>query len=169
MNNPKLTFQIGKPQIVSFSSKEPSAIGSGDFGPWSVFDVVADGSEYSFFPSKGLLPILMPFLEKGILTVAIEKSAEQGARGILTRWAVSDPKDAGTPQPSTPVTKFEAELNQSSARMVQNNNDESIARAVALKASCEMYAGHDHFKVEDVLLTAQDFLTWLEGKVPPNR
>lgn len=165
MANQKLDFILGKPRIVSFMRAQPDAEGEGQYGHWVMYSVVSDGSEWSFFPTKALFPQLLPWLERGILTLAIEKSAEQGARGLLTRWAVSDPSGAGIPSPATPETKFTAELNQSSARMIQDNKECQIARSVSLKAAVDYWAFQGSNPTPDsVLITAQIFEDWLLRK-----
>lgn len=148
-------------------SAQPDAEGDGEYGHWVKYNVVSDGTEWSFFPTKALLPQLLPWLQRGILTLVIEKSAEQGARGILTRWAVSDPSGAGIPKPATPETKFTAELNQSSAKIMKDDKDDVIARSVAAKAASALYAGRPTFNLMDVLLTAEEITKWIKTGKPP--
>lgn len=140
MANPqKLEFALNKPTIVSFSGPIPAAEGEGRFGKWSLYNVVSDGTEYSLFPSKGLMAELAPYLERGVYTVIIEKSAKQGTKGLITTWSVADPTTSSKPIEPTPVQKFEAELNQSTQKSMQDKKEQSITRSVALKAGCEVF------------------------------
>lgn len=161
---PKFNPPLGKAVIVSFKSNLPDGEGTGQWGSWKRYEVISDGSEYSFFPSKMLLPEIEKKLASGVMTLVVEKSAKQAPGGkIITSWAVSDPKLAGIPTPITPVVKFEAELNQSTMQAIKDDKDHQIARSVALKASVDFYSGRQCL-VEDVLITAEQFEKWLWRK-----
>jgi|TARA_Y100000310_G_scaffold326284_1_gene390991 hypothetical protein len=54
-NNPKLEIEVGETVLAEFPNPEPHT-GQGNFGPWFLWTVTVEGSEYSLFagesPSK---------------------------------------------------------------------------------------------------------------------
>ena len=66
------------------------------------------------------------------------------------------------PKEATPAQKFEGGLNNDIARKDKAETTDNIARAVALKASVDLYSHRPEWKVEEILATSETFLTWLK-------
>lgn len=72
------------------------------------------------------------------------------------------------PEPQTNGQHFERGLDQMQADEKQHDKDESIARAVALKASVDFYGGKEQ-TVQKVLQTANLMALWLQKKPLPTQ
>lgn len=166
--NQKLEWATGETKIITFNGTEPTAEGEGKYGHWVVYECVWNGTLYSYFPAKSILSTLQTLLTKTRL-ITIEKSVRDGARGPITNWrawAADAPPASSGDKRSAPVRAFENSLVRDDATNAATKKDESIARAVGLKASVDMHSGRLTTK-EAVTDDAAYFTAWLLGRPLP--
>ena len=96
-NNPKLEIAAGETAIVEFENREPHE-GQGNYGPWFLWTVTVEGSEYSLFageaPSK-----TSPSFDQ------IDKALEESPRVSIANmgdkvWTVEADGGGAPPAPS---------------------------------------------------------------------